>query len=134
MEDLRDTGHRMWDKYQPINYEHSKVFLAALGRYHALSFAMKAKRPEQFEKFKELDDFITGRGIDGNFIGFLEGSVLKAAESLEASDEKRKARVQKLSQNLLDTLKQCLQPDEAEPFAVVTHGDCWFNNFVYHYR
>lgn len=134
MEDLRDSGHRMYDKYKPINYEHSKVFLAALGRFHALSFAMKAKRPEQFEKFKELDDFFTGEGIDGNFIGFLEGSVLKAADCLDANDLKSREKVQKLAQNLLDNMKFCLQPDAAEPFAVVTHGDCWFNNFVFHYK
>jgi hypothetical protein len=96
----------------PINYEHSKVFLTALGRYHALSFAMKAKRPEQFEKFK----FIAGKGIDGNFIGFLEGSVLKAADCLDAGDLRRREKVQKLAANLLENMELCLKPDAAEPF------------------
>ncbi|KAG5671277.1 hypothetical protein PVAND_001482 [Polypedilum vanderplanki] len=134
MEDLRDSGHRMWDKQKPINYEHSKVFLTALGRYHALSFAMKKLKPEKFEKFKELDDFITGKRIDQSFIGYLQTTVAKAADLLDESELKKKEKLKNLTENLYENLKFCLQPEEAEPFTVVTHGDCWFNNFVYHYK
>ncbi|KAG5676169.1 hypothetical protein PVAND_006018 [Polypedilum vanderplanki] len=132
MEDLRDSGHRMWSKYEPINLEHSKLLLTTLGRFHAVSFAMKAKKPEIFQKYKELDDYMTNN-TDENFKGWMEQSITGVANSLGEGNEKVKAKVLKLNEDIIQIMKSCIDGAAAEPYAVVNHGDCWTNNYLYHY-
>lgn len=135
MEDLRDSGHRMWEKSKPINYEHAKLLLIALGRLHALSFALKEQKPEQFEKFKSLDDYFSNNKMeDETMLAMMTNAMRNAVESLDKDDVKRRAKATNLTENLVSTLKFALSAENAEPFAVITHGDCWFNNFLYHYK
>ncbi|XP_070494988.1 uncharacterized protein [Chironomus tepperi] len=134
MEDLRDSGHRMWEKSKPINYEHAKLLLIALGRLHALSYAFKEQKPEQFEKFKSLVDFFSNDKMDDTMVAMMTNAMRNAVESLDKDDVKRRAKANNLCENLVATLKFALSSENAEPFAIITHGDCWFNNFLYHYQ
>ncbi|KAG5676170.1 hypothetical protein PVAND_006019 [Polypedilum vanderplanki] len=133
MEDLRQKDYKMWSKFDPVNYEHTKHIMTALGRLHALSFAMKAKKPELFEKYKKINDYFLDSFQDNNFKTFLEQSVVTASNSLDIADEKKKAKVLKLNENLFELLATCLDKETTEPFAVMNHGDCWVNNFLFHY-
>lgn len=134
MGDLRDSGHKMWNKFKPTDIEHTKLLMASLGRLHAVSFAMKMHTPELFEKFKELDDFMSQGKMAEGFMGMLAASIDKAADCLDPNDAKRRARVMMLKEDLFGTMKGLTNPDAAEPYAVVTHGDCWSNNFMFHYK
>ena len=133
MEDLRDRGYRMWSKYQPINFEHAKLLINSLGRLHGLSHALKAKRPELFEEFKKIDDLFFKMSLnDMEFFKYMEANVLNAINTLDEGDKDRE-RAMKLLNNLMEQVYKCVDPLYAEPYAVVTHGDCWMNNYLYHY-
>lgn len=134
MEDLRESGHKMWDKSKSLNYEHAKLLLVALGRFHAISFAMKEQKPEQFEKFKAMDDFLTNNTMDDSIKAVMINSVMNAIECLDKEDTKRRTKIKNLSEVIAETLKFALNGENAEPFTIITHGDCWFNNFLYHYK
>lgn len=134
MEDLRNSGHRMWDKTKPVNFEHAKFLMIALGKYHAISFAMKAKRPEQFEKFKALSDFIGDSFREEAFKDFLNQSLGRAMESLSPEDTKSRTRFKKLIDHSQQFVADCVNPHLIEPLGIVSHGDCWVNNFLYHYK
>jgi thiamine kinase-like enzyme len=136
MEDLRERNCKMWSKYKPMNFEHSKLLISALGRLHGLSLAMKLKKPEIFEKFKELDDLFFKLSADNEnfeFDKYLEINIRTAIEALDPNDLKKKQRAMKVLDGLIEQIKPCVDPKEAEPFSVVTHGDCWTNNFLFHY-
>ena len=105
MEDLRDSGYKMCDKFKPTNYEHTKLVMTALGRLHALSFALKARRPEIFAKYKELDDFMTKNLDEPFFVQMLEGSLERAIGTLPENDLKRRNKVLKLKENVKDFIK-----------------------------
>lgn len=134
MEDLREGGFRMWDKFEPTNFEHTKLVMAALGRLHAISFALKVQKPELFEKFKALEDFLSERMTDDNTIVMLEAQIASAVETLDTDDIDGRSRALKLKESLREKLRSCGNSALAEPYAVVNHGDCWSNNFMYWYK
>lgn len=123
MEDLRESGHRMWSKFNPVNFEHAKLLMTSLGRLHAVSFAMKAKNPELFEKYKNLSDYFGDNFTDSNFLLFMNSTITKAAESLDPDDVKSKAKVLKLLDYLQSGISDCMTPEFIEPYGVVNHGN-----------
>lgn len=133
MEDLRDSGHKMWDKYKPIDLEHAKLTMVALGRLHALSFAMKKRKPEAFEKFKETKDIFCNLLKDQTVNGMLQQTMSRSLEVLSPTDLKGRQRFLKISENMAKTLEYCVDVESSEPYAVLGHGDCWMNNYLYHY-
>jgi Ecdysteroid kinase-like family len=130
MEDLRDSGHKMWNKMEPMDFQHSALLMIALGRLHALSFAMKAKNPIEFEKFKKLgDNFPILFDID-KLEAYIQ-AIIK--DTLETLDSQHKEQASKILSEIKEVFLETTRPDWAEPFSVVTHGDCWSNNFLFHY-
>ena len=45
MEDLKTKDFKMWDKYLPVNLEHTKLVVAALGRYSVVGHVIVSKIP-----------------------------------------------------------------------------------------
>lgn len=131
MEDLREKSCRMWSKFVPMNLEHSKKLVAALGRFHAISFALKAQRPEIFTEFKELKDYLfTTMLAEEKMVGVLHGWIDRAISSLEQTDVESRDKVSTLKHKG----SQLVNADLAEPYAVIGHGDCWTNNMMFRYK
>lgn len=131
MDDLRPLGFLLWDKLQPIAYENVRLLMTALGRYHALSFAIRDQRPEVFATFYDLSDVLlemieSGPNMETIFNAGMEQSMSFFEEK---SEEYKFLESMKLSWQ--KTFGYCLQEKVAEPFAVVGHGDCWNNNMMF---
>lgn len=131
MDDLRTQGFLLWDKLQPIEYENVRLLMTALGRYHALSFAIRDQRPEVFATFYDMSDVMlemieTAPAME---------DIFKAGMEQSMSIFKNKPEGYTFLENTLHTWKQtfrnCLADKVAEPFAVVGHGDCWNNNMMF---
>jgi hypothetical protein len=119
MEDMRNSGHRMWDKTKPVNLEHASLLMKALGRFHALSFAMKAKKPEQFQKYKELSDFISENFVEEQFMAFLVQSMDRALNMLAPDDTKARTKFKRLSDLAKQYIAEATTQDLIEPYGVV---------------
>lgn len=131
MEDMRPKGFAMWPKNQPMAVDHCQLVMEQLGRFHGISFALKDQRPDDFEKFKELNDL---------YLPILKAPVLEIVytKSLEravnvVTNEDHKNKMQVLSKQWKDELYDCLSSDESKKFGIVSHGDCWNNNFLFKY-
>lgn len=135
MEDIKATGYQLFDKLKPADFNHVKLFVESLGRFHAVSFALKDQRPEVFNKFKHLQDFFyrecqTKPTEMGQTFGFFFD---KAMTAFKPEDEAEIKALNKLRETYMDELKRTTTGEANEQFSVVNHGDCWNNNMMYRY-
>jgi hypothetical protein len=134
MEDLRESGYQLWEKFKPTDFEHAKLIMTSLGKLHAISFAMKKLKPELFEEYKKLDDFISPKFNEPYMAPIFKANADQALTILDNDEEDIKEKIESISEQFAESVKWLTSPDNAEPYAVVTHGDCWSNNFMYKYK
>uniref|UniRef100_A0A2M4BSK7 Putative juvenile hormone-inducible protein n=1 Tax=Anopheles marajoara TaxID=58244 RepID=A0A2M4BSK7_9DIPT len=117
-----------WDKLEPINVEHTKLVMQQLGRLHALSFAMKEQRPELFAAYKRSNDVLVEKN---ELLTLLKESFDRAIVTMKTRFEAEQDKILAVKDAVFDSLKAACDPVKAEPYCVVTHGDCWINNLIY---
>ncbi|XP_053697525.1 uncharacterized protein LOC128744497 [Sabethes cyaneus] len=136
MEDLREKKFRMWTKTEPVDYQHTRLVMEELGKLHAISFALKDQQPELFEQFKQLCDPL-GRLIENEprqtMKQMMNGSCERAISTLDEDDESSRMKMQPIRGVATDLYKSDTMASEAEPYAVLGHGDCWVNNTMFCY-
>lgn len=134
MEDLRERGFVLWDKFKPTPYENAKLIMKALGKFHAISFAMKKLKPEVFNKFKEMQCFFAEKFSTPEMVPMFQNSTQQALTVLDEGNEKQRKRVWHLAENFIELIKSTTDGKLDDAFGVVGHGDCWSNNFMYQYK
>lgn len=135
LEDLRHNGFRMWNKYLPIDYKHVELALTQLGKFHALSFALRSQQPELFKQFQDLNSgmFKSVKDFPGSKV-FFEKNFDQAIEALHPEDDKEAiTKLTDLRNNCMSILGRAVSSADAEPFTVFCHGDCWNNNMMFQY-
>ena len=134
MEDLKHLGYKMWNKANPVDFGHASLVMQSLGKFHALSLAMKNQDPEKFERFKVLPDVLAPMFEKEMFAKMMDVQFEKAISALDDGEDFTRDLLLKYKGTYLSDLKFCADPANAEPYAVVNHGDCWINNFMFHYK
>uniref|UniRef100_A0A4Y0BSZ1 CHK kinase-like domain-containing protein n=1 Tax=Anopheles funestus TaxID=62324 RepID=A0A4Y0BSZ1_ANOFN len=134
MDDLRLMDYRMWDKLEPVNYEHARLTMQQLGRLHAVSLALKRDRPEEFEKFKVPDSLVLLMHDQSPLELMMKQMIYDAKETLEPHETKERAKMEKLAENMRQEMLSLANGSSAEPYTVLGHGDCWVNNFMFNYK
>lgn len=135
LEDLKVTGFEMFDRFKEVTAEHVYRLMEALGKLHALSFAIKDQKPELLAPFKEMVDiFLQGSdSFKEQMNVWFESMKKKAADvAKESSNEDLKARISEaLKLNFMEMVEPNVSGLAAEPYAVICHGDCWNNNMMF---
>lgn len=120
MEDLRERGYSMADKFVSLDFPHAKLVMEGLGRLHALSFALKLQEPEQLKKFMFKD--VLAEMLDRKeFIQMFENYFDQACQALQPDETTMKEKMLKFKENFIEELKFLTNGEEAEPFAVLNH-------------
>lgn len=135
-EDLKVSGFEMFDRFQDVTIDHVKLVMNTLGKFHAISFALRDQNPKKFNEFKEIQDIFLTRKADENLRNYFVSLTDRAIKTL---DEKLHAnlieKVIKLCGNsLMDTMIECVDGTANEPYSVLCHGDCWNNNILFKYK
>ncbi|XP_062563939.1 uncharacterized protein LOC134226881 [Armigeres subalbatus] len=132
LEDLISRGFRMAHKLVPLDYDHIKLAMVQLGRFHALSFAMKRDQPKLYQSLK-VPNAILGMFRKNEYCRFLVSESLKLALEIPGlNDNERKLLIQ-LKDNVLQELERCLDVSEEEHFTAIIHSDFWINNCMFSY-
>lgn len=135
MEDLKDLKYQMYDKFRPTDFNHVKLFAQSLGKFHAVSFALKDQRPEVFARFTNLKDVFLQQLEDkpevmGPMFTYFFDKTIAAFNPEEEAEIKA---LTKMKENVMDELMKTGSGENSEPFSIVNHGDCWNNNMMYLY-
>lgn len=129
MENVKVSGYELWDKMIPVDFDTSSIFVATLGRFHGLSFALRDQKPELFQKLLDLEVVLTAMAESPNVVNMMTGSIDKANEHLVREDEIN--LLNKLKENYTPLFKKLFARNAAGRSAVFIHGDCWNNNFCF---
>ncbi|XP_062555414.1 uncharacterized protein LOC134220379 [Armigeres subalbatus] len=137
MEDLREEDFRMWNKLRPVDFHHTRLLVEQLGMFHAISFAMKDQQPERFAHLKQLGDpmkVMIDMDPKKTINNLFEEMFERAVTVVEGENEKVKKTLNRLKGVITESYLACVDGEDAEPYTVVGHGDCWVNNMMYAYE
>lgn len=138
LEDLQASGFEMFSRLRVLSADHVNRVMEVLGKFHAISFALKDQQPEVFEKFKKTEDvlFLRDEKAMAGYAAYFESvkqqafGIFGADEDLELVERAKRA----VALEFPDLMKSCVTGELAEPYAVLCHGDCWNNNVMYRYE
>lgn len=131
MEDLRVKNYKMWPKEQTIDIDHELLVMQELGKFHAISFAMKDQRPHEFDEFKRLRDADFERELKDQVGSFIRANIEMTTKTL--IDPQHRKLIEKFQNTYEDMIAEYLLGSSSDEFAVVTHSDCWTNNILFQY-
>ncbi|XP_023012881.2 uncharacterized protein [Leptinotarsa decemlineata] len=137
LENLRMKGYQQYDRKKPMNLAHCKAVLQRYGILHAVSFALRQQYAKTFDDLvSKLGDPNSTLFESSNIGNVYDDSFALALEMFEKngdSDIHEKLR-KLLGKGCSTMVKEVLRAMYIEPQSVISHGDCWCNNFLFKYE
>lgn len=131
MENLKSIGYGFWDKTKPIDYDTVCLYMEALGKLHALSFAIRDQKPQLFDELSDFENLMTKmmEPEKNSFIAMMVSTYDKAISLLDQPDELKV--MQHIRDHYKEELLRLLDKKSAGNFYVISHGDSWNNNLFF---
>ncbi|XP_050305769.1 uncharacterized protein LOC126742931 [Anthonomus grandis grandis] len=133
LENLKSMGYETQDRHKPMNLSQIKLVLEAYAEWHALSFALEDQKDPEYLEITKSFRLNPWKPYFQNQLGEM---IDFAQQSLYAILE------QNGETTLLEKYRNLVGCDSArivltelmsasEDTAVILHGDCWNNNFLF---
>lgn len=134
MDNLKAAGYIINDINKPFTEDHLTIVFKAYGIFHGISMALKEQNCEEYSRlvsgisyfWKEV--FVEGEFHTRRLLNILP-SVKKFFDPL--TEKHLLDKLEEFEQRGPDLVHKALN-EESGP-KVVTHGDCWSNNFLFKY-
>ncbi|XP_018566825.1 uncharacterized protein LOC108907569 [Anoplophora glabripennis] len=138
LESLKPQGYKLCDRRKPLNIFHIKAILEQFGRLHALSFALRDQRRNEFEAIVKnypdfLGNFLRDKLTRGCFRPVLNNALKTLLDHGEAElVNKFEKIIAKYTDNVADVMAKIVDEDEEQ--SVIVHSDGWCNNYMFKYK
>lgn len=128
MEDLKAQGFKMASRKIGLDFEHCKLVLQTMAKFHAVSFVIfDGNRDKMLEKYDWLEDFMfTQDKIPEMWKDMIRHTYAQQAVKLREVGEELGAHLLEhiYSDNYFDELQELIGGKAR--WAVIGHGDCWY--------
>ncbi|XP_055541041.1 uncharacterized protein LOC129727327 [Wyeomyia smithii] len=135
MEDLNQFGYGSVRRQDGVALPECMLCMQTLGRFHALSLAMKDQRPDKFHLLvKSIEETYYAQIHKPWYNNFLQTqiSIAKDAVSQEYGGTELEEKVNKFFDcDFYD--KMVYLTHTRNQNSVINHGDCWIPNFLFRY-
>ncbi|KAF4533013.1 hypothetical protein B566_EDAN000704 [Ephemera danica] len=133
LQDLNAQGFKLASREIGLDLLHCQLVLRELARFHASSFALKARDPKKFEQLARLaQEALYSENERANWSPVTTYTFQDCIRMIgEAMDQKYGDVVSKTLKDGFDLFVDMIRGDG--PFAVINHGDCWTNNLLFRY-
>lgn len=130
LEDLEVPGFKMLDRFTSLTDDNVKIILKNFASLHSLSYVLKYKEPESFEKLvKRLANFwlilVDVPEITSWF------SQIDADVQTLLNDDKYKTAVKNAVGQMIPRAAKLAKIDARSKFSVIQQGDAWTNNIMF---
>ncbi|XP_022823370.1 uncharacterized protein LOC111354263 [Spodoptera litura] len=129
LEDLKESGHIMLDKYEPLQHDAILNGTKSFAIFHSLSHVLKNKEPETFNelgsKLRHAWDLMCSSPEYIKSFAGLDDAVQSIVE-----DETHKKVVKNRISNMFKITAK-LAKEENTKYSVIQHGDSWTNNILF---
>ncbi|EFA06720.1 hypothetical protein TcasGA2_TC009651 [Tribolium castaneum] len=132
-ENLTKSGYCLWDRKKPMTRDHVELVIRDYAKFHAVSVALKDQEPQNFEKLVKHYDIFNDLGRDSKnpMLETLQNAVEEMHDLLQNDlDQLVLQKWRNLKNSIQTFFREMLS---YEGFKVITHGDCWNNNFLFFY-
>ncbi|XP_008195690.1 uncharacterized protein LOC103313645 [Tribolium castaneum] len=132
LENMKSNGFFLHNRNNSMNKDHVLKVIKLYGKLHAISFALKDQKPEIFqalaEKFTDVMKIASETMKLDDETNFFQEIIDAAKEKNEHEIVEKAHILNKKSRTHNDIT------DPSDPYAIILHGDCWNNNFMFKYK
>lgn len=135
MEDMKKKGFKRIDHRVSLDYPHALLVMKELGKFHALSYAIRHQKRETFKKWEDKCQECYFNNVGTLVID----AVIRLAKAVLSSysthgNEMEKRALEHFINTLPDVYNRILVVKEDDEYAVVNHGDFEMRNLLFKYE
>lgn len=130
LDDLGESNYKVGNRMEPFDLPHTKLALRYMAQFHALTIALRLKKPNIFEMkvrpfFKKFDWHAAAPESKETMIAETLIDIIEVTNN----DRPIVDRIRKLSYEFFSFLET--PPIENNPFNTIIHSDFWIMNLMF---
>lgn len=135
LKDLKLDGYIMCDRFKQLDYEHCKITITTVAKFHAASVACQHDNADLIQDLGKERMFDSGIHSDTEMKQWLYGSVKNVLDIMgEIEDCQPASRLMnERIDELAESFKMSCLP-KSKGLNVLNHGDLWVNNIMFKYN
>ncbi|KAJ3649689.1 hypothetical protein Zmor_021416 [Zophobas morio] len=135
LENLKKNGYVMWDTCTPLTRKHIDLVVEEYSKFHAVSVAMKELQHEAYQHLKDgiVTDVFKKFFRSYSAVIYFKNAVEQLHELLKDDLDEDILKKWLGFKEQVHSICFDMAPSD-DDLEVITHGDCWNNNFMYKYE
>ncbi|KAB0793311.1 hypothetical protein PPYR_12931 [Photinus pyralis] len=136
MENVKKRGFRLINHRIPVDYPHASLVMREMGRFHALSYAIRDQKPEIFDSWEDqCHEYFFSSSIQVPALKGITRLVSAVVNSYPPHQREKERRALKEFAGDLSTIYKSglVVSSDDKKYAVVAHGDMELRNLLFKY-